>query len=61
MSLKEATVSNMWEIASIVEVLERKSLCTKHDRYDIISKFRCKNPHARIPETAFPCGSSGIV
>ena len=28
MSLEEATVSNMWEIAAIVEVLERKGLCT---------------------------------
>jgi hypothetical protein len=27
MSLQEATVSNMWEIAAIVEVLERKGLC----------------------------------
>ena len=27
MSLEEATVSNMWEIAAIVEVLERKGLC----------------------------------
>jgi hypothetical protein len=26
MSLEEATVSNMWEIAAIVEVLERKGL-----------------------------------
>jgi hypothetical protein len=26
MSLEEATVSNMWEIAVIVEVLERKGL-----------------------------------
>ena len=31
MSLDEATISNMWEIAAIVEALERKSLCTKHD------------------------------
>jgi hypothetical protein len=29
MSLEEATISNMWEMAAIVEVLERKSLCTK--------------------------------
>jgi hypothetical protein len=29
MSLEEATVSNMWEMAAIVEVLERKGLCTK--------------------------------
>ena len=34
MSLEEATISNMWEIAAIVEVLERKGLCTKHDILD---------------------------
>ena len=54
MSIEEATVSNMWEIAAIVEVLERKGLCTKQDLYDIISEFRRKNPRATIPETAFP-------
>ena len=26
MSIEEATISNMWEIAAIVEVLERKGL-----------------------------------
>ena len=51
MSIEEATVSNMWEVA---EVLERKGLCTKQDLYDIIAKFRLKNPRANIPETAFP-------
>ena len=54
MSIEEATISNMWEIAALVEVLERKGLCTKEDLYDIISEFRRKNPHASIPETAFP-------
>jgi hypothetical protein len=29
MSFEEATVSHMLEIAAIVEVLERKGLCTK--------------------------------
>ena len=53
MSIEEATVSNMWEIAAIVEVLERKGLSTKQDLYDIIAEFRRKNPHASIPETAF--------
>ena len=53
MSLEEATVSNMWGIAAIVEVLERKGLCTKQDLYDIITEFRCKNLRAKIPETAF--------
>lgn len=54
MSLEEATISNMWEIAALVEVLERKGLCTKQDFYDIITEFRKKNPRAAIPETAFP-------
>ena len=31
MSIEEATVSNMWEIAAIVEGLERKGLCTEQD------------------------------
>jgi hypothetical protein len=54
MFIEEATLSNMWEIAAIVEVLERKGLCTKQDLYDIITEFRRKNPCAKIPETAFP-------
>jgi hypothetical protein len=54
MSIVEATVSNKWEIAAIVEVLERKGLCTKQDLYDIITEFRRKNHRASIPETAFP-------
>jgi hypothetical protein len=40
MSIEESTISNMWEIAAIVEVLERKGLCTKQDLYDIITEFR---------------------
>lgn len=31
-SIEEATVSSMWEIDVIVEVLERKGLRTKQDR-----------------------------
>jgi hypothetical protein len=37
MSLEEATISYRWEIAAIVEVLERKGLCTKHDLYDPVT------------------------
>lgn len=54
MSIEEATISNMWEIAALVEVLERKGLCTKQDLFDIIADFRQKNPRAKIPEAAFP-------
>ena len=35
MSIEEATVSNMWEIAAIVELLERKGLCTKQGTHTI--------------------------
>ena len=54
MSLEEATISNMWEIAALVEVLERKGLCTKQDLFDIIAELRKSRPRANIPETAFP-------
>jgi hypothetical protein len=40
MSIEEATISNMWEIAAILEVLERKGLCTKQGLYDIITESR---------------------
>lgn len=54
MSIEEAALSNMGEVADIVEVLERKRLCSKQDRYDIIAEFCRKNPRAKIPDTAFP-------
>jgi hypothetical protein len=54
MFIKEATVSHMWKIGAIAEVLKRTGLCTKQDLYDIITEFRRKNPCASIPETAFP-------
>ena len=31
-----------------------RGLCTKQDLYEIIAEFRRKNPHAKIPDTAFP-------
>jgi len=47
MSLEETTISNMWEIAEIEDVLERKDLCTKQDRYDIVTEFRRTNPRTK--------------
>ena len=32
MFIEKATISNMWEMAALVEVLERKRLCTQQDR-----------------------------
>jgi len=54
MSLEKATVSNMWEIAAIVELLEQKGLCTKQGLHTIINELRGKNSRARIPESVFP-------
>ena len=47
MSIKEATISNMWEITAIIELLEQKGLCTKQDLYGIITEFRRTNPRAK--------------
>ena len=49
-----ATVSNIWGIAEVAEVLKRTGLCTKQDLYDIITEFRRKNPRASIPKTRLP-------
>lgn len=54
MSLEKVAISNMWEIAAMVELLEQKGLCTKQDLYDIIAELRKKHPRARLPETVFP-------
>ena len=54
MSLEELAIPNMWEIAAIVELLEKKGLCTKQDLYDIIGELRRKSPRTPIPETVFP-------
>ena len=54
MSLEEATISNMWEIAALVELLEQKGICTKQDLVNTVIELRKKNPRAQIPETVFP-------
>jgi hypothetical protein len=35
-ALAEATISNMWELAALVELLERKGLCTKQDLVNLV-------------------------
>jgi hypothetical protein len=54
MSLEEDTISNLWNIAALVEVLEQKGLCIKQDLYDIIAELRKTRPPALIPQTVFP-------
>jgi len=40
MSVEEATISNMWEVAAIVEALERKDLSAGQDLYNSMNEFR---------------------
>ena len=59
--LEELAISSMWEMAALVEVLEKKGVLKKQDILDAILELRRKNPKARIPrefdkqpEPAFP-------
>ncbi len=63
-TLEELAISSMWEMAALVEVLEKKGLLTKKDILDAIRELRRKNPRARTPvefddhpDPAFPEGS----
>jgi hypothetical protein len=56
-SILELTVSHMWSIAALVEVLERKGLLTKEEVRDAITKLRRQTPkaqHASPPLDAIP-------
>ncbi len=48
-TLEELAISSMWEMAALVEVLEKKGLLTKQDILDAIQELRRKNPQARTP------------
>jgi hypothetical protein len=45
-SILELTVSHMWSIAALVEVLERKGVVTKQEVRDAISQLRRQTPQA---------------
>jgi hypothetical protein len=53
MSMEEAGLQHV-EACRDCGSVGAKGLCTKQDLYDIITELRRKNPHARIPEIAFP-------
>lgn len=54
MFLEELAISNMWEIAALVELLESKGMYTKQELFDIIAELRKQSPPATIPEMVFP-------
>ncbi len=48
-TLEELTISNIWEVAALIEVLEEKGVMKKQDILDAILELRKKNPKARTP------------
>ena len=48
-TLEELTIANMWEVAALIEVLEKKGVMKKQDILDAIRELRQKNPKARTP------------
>ncbi len=45
-AVEEIAISNMWEIAALVEVLERKGVLTRQEIYDAINELRRREPTA---------------
>ncbi len=48
-TLEELTISNMWEVAGLIEVLEKKGVMNKQDILTEIRELRKMNPTARTP------------
>ena len=49
-TLEEMAVRTMWEIAALVEVLERRGLLTRQEIYDAIKELRQRHPEAPTHE-----------
>ena len=53
-TLEEFTISGMWEMAGLVEVLQQKGLLKKQEILDAIAELRRKNPLAPLPKEPLP-------
>ena len=49
-TIEELAISNMWEHAALVEVLERKGVLTRQEIYDAINELRQRHPEATTLE-----------
>ncbi len=45
-SIEDLAISNMWEVAPLVEVLERTGVLTRQEIYDAINELRRREPTA---------------
>ena len=49
-TIEDLAVSTMWEVAALVELLERKGLLTRQEIYDTIHELRQRHPEATTLE-----------
>jgi len=49
-TLEELTISDMWELAALIEVLEKKGVMTKQDILTEIRELAKMNPSTRIQQ-----------
>ena len=49
-TMEELAISSMWEIAALVEVLERKGILTKQEVLDMIQELRQREPFPIPPQ-----------
>ena len=49
-TLKELTISNMWETSALVELLERKAILTKQEVLDMTQELRQREPTTMSPQ-----------
>ena len=45
-SVEEGVLANMWALEALVELLDRKGLCTKQEVHDVIAELRTR--HAEL-------------
>ncbi len=55
-TIEDLAISSMWEVAALVEVLERKGVLTRQEIYDAITELRQHHPEATTLER-LPRGS----
>lgn len=53
-TVEELAISSMWEMAALVEVLERKGVCSKQEVLDLIQDLWRRNPTAAPPPELLP-------
>lgn len=54
MTIEELAISSMWEMAALLEILERKGICTKQEVLDMIQELRRNNAKAVPPAEQLP-------